>query len=132
MTNLVCWSCGASLNDIPQPFTRLEQCKTCRADLHVCKLCRYYNPNMFDKCDHDMAERARDPAVANFCHYFRPKPNAFTGDSKSKSDQAMDKLKSLFGDNGNAENTSATTTNKKSDYAQAKSKFDDLFKSDDD
>ena len=107
MSKLVCWSCGASLQDIPLPFTRLEQCKQCRADLHVCRLCRYYNPNVFDKCDHEMAEPARDVSVANFCHYFRPRPGAFQPDQKSKSDQALAQLKSLFGEEAEAQASAA-------------------------
>lgn len=132
MANLVCWSCGFSLKDIPLPFTRLEQCKACRADLHVCRLCRYYNPNVFDKCDHEMAEPARDATVANFCHYFRPKANAFTQDKKSKADEAMEQLKSLFGVSEDNKDTTSTVVDAKNDLEKAKAKFDDLFKSSDD
>ena len=129
MGKLVCWSCGASLQDIPLPFTRLEQCKNCRADLHVCRLCRYYNPNVFDKCDHDMAEPAREVTVANFCHYFRPRPGAFVPDKKSKSDQALAHLKSLFGDE--AEDTSSShdnDDNQLSEIEKAKRKLEALLK----
>jgi len=132
MSKLVCWSCGAPLKDIPLPFTRLEQCKTCRADLHVCRQCRFYNPNHSDKCDHDMAEPARDPAVANFCHYFRPKTDAFTQDKKSRSDVALQELKSLFGDKGENESEAVTDTSEElSEVDKARAKFDDLFKSTD-
>ena len=128
MSKLVCWSCGASLTDIPLPFTRLEQCKSCHADLHVCRLCRYYNPNISDKCDHDMAEPVRDVAVANFCHYFRPRPNAFSVDKKSKSDEGLAQLKSLFGDTD--ETTPNHTQDKQdgSDSNSAKNRFDAIFK----
>ncbi len=131
MANLVCWSCGASLRDIPLPFTRLEQCKACHADLHVCRLCRYYNPNVFDKCDHDMAERARDPLIANFCHYFRPRANAFTQDKKSKADEALEQLKSLFGAPEEGKDTGPTGVDNQTELEKAKAKFDDLFKSSD-
>lgn len=128
MSKLVCWACGASLEDIPLPFTRLEQCKNCRADLHVCRLCRYYNPNVFDKCDHELAEPAREVTVANFCHYFRPRPGAFQTDKKSKSEQALANLKTLFGE---AEETSPTEDSKEnplSDEEKARRKFESLFK----
>ena len=129
MGKLVCWSCGASLQDIPLPFTRLEQCKHCRADLHVCRLCRYYNPNVFDKCDHDMAEPARDVTVANFCHYFRPRPGAFAPDKKSKSDQALAQLKSLFGDEANdTSSPDVNDDNQLTEMEKAKKKLEALLK----
>ncbi len=139
MANLVCWHCGASLETIPEPFSRLAQCKACRADLHVCRLCRFYDPHHSDHCQHEMAEPAREIDVANFCHYFRPQPNAFSMDMKSKSDDALSQLKALFGENETACPESTTTPSVTqqndttqqetlSDYEQAKQKFDDLFK----
>ena len=76
-----------------------------------------------------MAEPARDPAVANFCHYFRPRPDAYTQDKKTKSDDALDKLRALFGDTD--ENTdNDATAEQKSDSQSAKDRFDSLFKDD--
>jgi hypothetical protein len=129
MTGLVCWRCGASLKDIPTPFTRLAQCKACGADLHVCRLCKFYNPGHFEKCDHDMAEPAREVDIANFCHYFRPKPNAYNPREKSRADDAMAQLKALFGETeDNDKDTSAQATDQ--DEPSAKQKFEDLFKKD--
>ena len=130
MAGLVCWRCGASLQEVPKPLTRLSQCKDCGVDLHVCLLCKFYNPKMNDRCDHEMAEPAREIGVANFCHYFRPRPDAYNPDQKSKSDEAMDKLKSLFGNSEQEEKKKKKDKplNKAEDYDEAKSKFDDLFK----
>lgn len=124
MAGLVCWRCGASLKDIPKPLVRLAQCKACAADLHVCRLCKFYTPNHFEKCDHEMAEPAREVDVANFCHYFRPKANAYDPVDKSRADDAMTQLKALFGDTDNHAGTDEDQT----DHAKAKAKFDDLFK----
>lgn len=128
MSKLVCWVCGASLKDIPLPFTRLEQCKNCHSDLHVCRLCRYYNPNVFDKCDHELAEPARELTVANFCHYFRPRPGAFQTDKKSKSEQALAQLKTLFGETEEPTQAEAGTENQLSEEEKARRKFESLFK----
>ena len=132
MSKLVCWSCGASLADVPLPFTRLEQCKTCRADLHVCRLCRFYNPNISDKCDHELAEPAREVTVANFCHYFRPRPGAFQADNKGKSDAALTQLKSLFGESASqaqtSDNEDSAGQDELSDQEKARRKFESLFK----
>lgn len=104
---------------------RLEQCKHCQADLHVCRLCRFYNPHISDKCDHELAEPARDVTVANFCDYFQPRPQAYCHDEQAKSDAALDKLKSLFGD------SDTSTTDQPSAQESARDKFDALFKDDD-
>lgn len=129
MSGLVCWRCGASLKDIPTPFVRLAQCKACGADLHVCRLCKFYNPSHFEKCDHDLAEPAREVDIANFCHYFRPKPGAYNPQEKTRSDDAMAQLKALFGDTDNAGKEAPEETPDQSAQS-AKQKFDDLFKKD--
>ena len=128
MSGLVCWRCGVSLKDIPRPFTRLAQCKACGADLHVCRLCKFYNPGHFEKCDHDMAEPAREVDVANFCHYFRPRSDAYNPREKSRADDAMTQLKALFGDDeANSEKDSSPESNA---GESAKEKFEALFKKD--
>jgi len=125
MTGLVCWRCGASLKDLPKPLVRLAQCKSCGADLHVCRLCKFYNPNHFEKCDHDMAEPAREVDVANFCHYFRARVGAYNAEEKSRSDDAMAQLKALFGDT-----ESEQKPDQVSDNDVDRAKFDALFKKD--
>jgi hypothetical protein len=129
MSDLVCWRCGASLKNIPKPLTRLAQCKTCGADLHVCRLCKFYNPTHFEKCDHEMAEPAREVDIANFCRYFRPKPGAYNPQDKSRADDAMAQLKALFGEDetGHSEEAKPATDKAAED---AKAKFDALFKKD--
>lgn len=128
--SLVCWRCGVSLAEIPKPFTRLEQCRACHADLHVCRMCRYYNPRMHDKCDHEMAEPAREPDLANFCHYYKPAQNAFDSKGKTNADDAMAKLKALFGDDAEAAQENSQAIDNENDYEKAKQRFDDLFKKD--
>ena len=129
MTGLVCWRCGASLKDIPKPIVRLAQCNVCGADLHVCRLCKFYNPNHFEKCDHDLAEPAREVDVANFCHYFRSRADAYNSQDKSRADDAMAELKALFGETP-AEQDDTKAADEKTDAASAKAKFDALFKKD--
>lgn len=129
MTGLVCWRCGASLKDIPKPLGRLAQCKSCGADLHVCRLCKFYNPNHFEKCDHDMAEPAREVDVANFCHYFRPSPDAYNPQERSRADHAMAELKALFGESDTGQDE-GNTREDNAEQESAKEKFDDLFKKD--
>lgn len=95
-----CWCCGYELGELPRPLPRLEQCPACEADLHVCRFCRYYKPSVSGKCDHDLAEPAREVDLANFCHYFRPSSQAFIAKEADKEKQARDKLAALFGEEG--------------------------------
>ena len=83
---------------------------------------------MNDRCDHEMAEPARAIDVANFCHYFKPSDEAFVPDQKSRSDQAMDELKALFGDTADDSQTDETPASAADDYDTARKKFDDIFK----
>lgn len=94
---LVCWRCGEALKEIPKPIPRLYQCRQCEADLHVCLMCRYYNPRYSSKCEHEMAEPAREVDLANFCHYLKLKPDAFVEKDYDQNKQAEAKLKALFG-----------------------------------
>lgn len=96
---LVCWRCGEALQSVPKPFPRLAKCRSCEADLHVCLMCRYYNPRYSTRCDHEMAEPAREIDLANFCHYLKLRPDAYQAGAYDQSKQAEAKLKALFGDN---------------------------------
>ena len=94
---LVCWNCGAPLADWKPPFSRLEKCKACGHDLHVCRLCEHYNPRISDKCEEPRAEHPLSAERANFCDYFTPRPGAFTARRDSKAEAARGRLDSLFG-----------------------------------
>ncbi len=100
--SLLCWRCGGDLSNVVRsnerhPIERLAQCKACHADLHVCKMCRYFNPRVSEKCDHEIAEPARDFEIANFCQYYKPNPHAFSGGTP-RQDEAVNRLKALFGE----------------------------------
>jgi len=98
---LVCWRCGEALQTVPKPFPRLLKCRHCEADLHVCLMCLHYNPHYSTRCDHEMAEPAREIDLANFCHYIKLRPNAYVEKAYDQSKQAEAKLKALFGNDEN-------------------------------
>jgi hypothetical protein len=58
--SLQCWKCGASLAGMLLPLSRRETCPSCRADLHVCKLCRHYDAHRAGQCRELAAERVAD------------------------------------------------------------------------
>ncbi len=116
-TDLVCWKCGASLAALPLPLSRLAECPKCRAYLHSCRLCRFYNPNLTSQCDEERAEEVRDKEGANFCDWFKPRPEAHRPPGEGKSQAAKTRLNDLFG--------GAHTSDGKADTAR--DKLGDLF-----
>ena len=94
---LVCWKCGASLVDLALPLRRLEECAKCRAQLHVCRMWREYDPRVTGACREQNAEEVRNKEGANFCDFFRPRPGAHAAGNGGPSDQALSELHKLFG-----------------------------------
>ncbi len=95
--NLVCWKCGTSAAELPLPLSRLAECPKCRTYLHVCRLCRFYDPRITSQCREERAEEVRDKEHANFCDWFKPRPNAHRSPSEGKTQAAKSKLDALFG-----------------------------------
>jgi len=97
-SDLVCWKCGASLKDLSLPLQRLDECKQCHAELHVCKLCEWYSTAVAKHCRETIAEEVKDKERANFCDYFKPRAGAFSNPSTA-ADRAKADLDALFGAN---------------------------------
>lgn len=95
---LVCWKCGTSLKGVLLPLSRTAECRECRAELHVCRLCVNYNARLSDFCNETRAEAPRAPDQANFCDWFKPRYGAFDDKSRKEVDAARDRLNELFGD----------------------------------
>lgn len=93
---LVCWKCGASIGDEPLPLSRLAECRACRAQLHVCRMCRFYDSRVAKACRETVAEEVRDKERANFCGYFQPRKDAHVpGTGAARDPRAA--LDALFG-----------------------------------
>ena len=54
--DMQCWKCGSELKNLLLPFSRYEECSTCKADLHCCLACRNYDPAISDACSEDRAD----------------------------------------------------------------------------
>jgi hypothetical protein len=135
MAELKCWNCGTSLAEIPRPISRHEQCPECFEALHCCRLCRHYRPDVTGRCDEDRAEPPVVKENANFCDWFRPAAGAFAGSRVEKSSAAQDRLKALFGETGEDDETDAgeqppLESSSPSKEDEARSKLDDLFSRD--
>jgi hypothetical protein len=94
---LVCWHCGASLEAISLPLRRREECPACRAELHVCRMCQSWDRGIARQCRQDDAEEVRNREQANFCDWFKPRPQAFDTAAAAAAQQAQDQLGALFG-----------------------------------
>ncbi len=127
-SKLVCWKCGGALRDVPRPIRRLSKCPHCRVDLHVCRLCRHYDPSVRGECRHDRAERVTDKESANFCTYYRPRPNAHQPVSKSAEASARGALESLFGlDQAPGDDADGDESARDSEQERARRKLEGLF-----
>jgi len=94
--SLVCWNCGASLEGLSLPLRRLETCKACNAELHVCKLCADYHTGYAKHCREPTAEEVRKKTEANFCDHFKPRPGAYFGKDQAEIDRTKAALAQLF------------------------------------
>ena len=93
---LSCWKCGASLAELTLPLRRLEECRACGAELHVCRLCEFYDTGVAKSCREPVAEEVKDKTHANFCDYFRPRPGAWVA-AGDEAERARTELEAMFG-----------------------------------
>ena len=86
--------------------------------MHVCKLCEWYNVSVAKHCRETIAEEVKDKERANFCDYFKPRPDAWTSAPIDEASKAKAQLEALFG--GAAPQPSAAD--------KARAELDALFK----
>ena len=94
---LVCWKCGTKIGERDLPIFRRSECRTCTADLHVCIMCRFYNPKLDTKCEHLTADAVREKERANFCDHLKPRKNAHEPVVDVASEKVKTELAALFG-----------------------------------
>ena len=124
-----CWRCGTALGSDQLPITRLEQCHHCHADLHVCRLCRSWNPRYTSKCSHDHAEPPLERERANFCQYFRPAAGVFRHAGAPAGDTTRNDLESLFAE-GREQTGADTDAENMTESERARRALDALFGND--
>ena len=117
---LTCWKCGASLAAVPVPFARVAECAQCRADLHVCWMCEFFDPGVRRGCREPVAEEVSDRERANFCGYFTPVAGLGPGVVDGASSSARAELERLF-------DLPAAGTSSPGDADEARRRLDALF-----
>lgn len=63
-------------------------------------MCRKFAPKYLSKCSDERADPPQNKQGANFCDWFTPDPDAYSGHEKSAEDLAKENLKTLFGTAG--------------------------------
>lgn len=129
--SLRCWKCGADLKRVPRPFSRFAECPACKAELHVCRMCRHYDLRYIGECSHEFADKVLEKEKANFCSYFKPSKRAYQGGEDAEKLKAQQELETLF-DGGGGTATSdggdaAAEAQSESEAEAAKKRLKDLF-----
>lgn len=99
---LQCYSCGASLEALSLPLSRRDLCPECSRDLHCCRMCESWDPNVPKQCREDDAEEVMDKEKANFCDWFIPAAGRYDGAGAGEHARAERKLSALFGGDGDS------------------------------
>ncbi|MCC7413231.1 MAG: hypothetical protein IT495_16565 [Gammaproteobacteria bacterium] len=120
---LQCWKCGAQLADVLLPLPRAELCRACNADLHVCRMCVFYDVRVAKHCREPIAEEVKDKTRANFCDYLVLRPDAFEPRDSAAIGTAQQALDGLFGLAGGSSAASAAPAA----ADEAWRRLDDLF-----
>lgn len=126
-TQLVCWRCGAPLDDIPLPLARLAECLVCRTELHVCLSCEFYDTRVAKHCRETIAEEVKDKSRANFCDYFQLRANAFQPRDDTEERAARSQLDALFGSGQKADTIGGVGNEQPASGEGARDALDDLF-----
>ena len=92
-----CWRCAGPLGELPRPLPRAAACPGCGADLHVCRMCQFHDPNKSRGCREPVADDVRDRERANFCGYFEASPGAGDGRREAEAKASRAALDALFG-----------------------------------
>lgn len=96
-TSPLCWKCAAALTDLLLPLARLAECPACRAELHVCRMCSFYDTRVANQCREPVAEPVTDKDRANFCGYFQLRPDACRPQDVVAAQTSRTQLDTLFG-----------------------------------
>lgn len=96
MPTLTCWNCDASLSALSLPLRRLDVCKACNSELHVCRMCVEYDTSYAKHCREPIAEEVREKTRANFCDFFKPKAGAFVPRNDGEVARSKAALDALF------------------------------------
>ena len=126
-SDLACWKCGSSLAEVLLPLSRLSKCKSCNADLHVCRMCEFFDTTVNNSCREPVAEKVTDKQRKNFCGYIQPSIDAYLAKDITREEDAKSQLDSLFGINSDNGDTKAESNGPQSVEEKSRRKLEDIF-----
>ncbi len=89
---IFCFSCKKS-NTFQEKVGFRDECMHCRADLHACKNCEFYDVKAYNECRESSADVVREKDRANFCDFFNPRKGELSlDDQKAKLKAAAEAL----------------------------------------
>ena len=65
-----CSSCGAK---VPSQITTESSCPNCRAELHTCRQCNFFDPSARFQCSKTITARIVNKNARNTCELFAPR-----------------------------------------------------------
>lgn len=96
----MCYSCGTPLKYGEKPGFN-DVCPTCGADMHVCRMCRFFAPGVHWDCRETVDEQVLDKVKRNHCEFFMVDDSfasrGLTG-GPGKNADAKRRFNALFGD----------------------------------
>jgi hypothetical protein len=134
---LNCWKCGHTLEDMSMPLRRRDECPACGTDLHVCRMCEFYDTSVAKSCREPVAEEVTDKERANFCDYFRGRAGVQAAGGVAEAESARAELDALFGIDSKAGDVPAGAEpeglmdRKRAEADEARKQLDALFGKDD-
>lgn len=90
-----CQACGRAVAG-GERIGRGDLCPHCRADLHCCLNCRFFDEYAQNRCRESSAEWVNDRAKNNFCEYFSFRDSGGTEKGEKERQEARAKLEALF------------------------------------
>ena len=91
-----CYRCGSSLAALTPPIGRHDECPNCTVQVHVCRMCVHFDPEVARQCREDDAEEVFEKERANFCDWFEASNDAFDPGKMTAEQLARTSLESLF------------------------------------
>jgi hypothetical protein len=89
-----CHRCGVAAG--ADPVGRREVCAGCGAWLHCCRNCDFFAPGAHHDCREPVAEVVVVKEDANFCDWFRPRPDDGAQRASDPAVEARARLERLF------------------------------------
>jgi hypothetical protein len=66
-----CYNCHEVIDHSPgDKIYRDEDCEHCGVSLKVCKMCRFYTPEVYNECSESSAQKVPEKEKSNYCDYF--------------------------------------------------------------